>query len=107
MRSQFRTFPTPFPRGQTPGEVIREHRARLAVEEEMRATRRRLELREQPLCRNSPATRILVWEKMHGLRLSLNTAHPILRMAAAATSLTIEDLRQEQRARIGAHSRSP
>ena len=102
MRSQFRTFPAPFSRRQTPGEVIREHRARLAVQEEMRATRRR----EQPLCHNSPATRILVWEKMHGLRLSLNTAHPILRMAAAATSLTIEDLRQEQRARVGAHSRS-
>lgn len=92
----------PAPR-QTPSDIIREHLARLAVEGEMRAERRRLEQTEQCLSSSSPAMRIRVWEKLHGLCLPRNATHPVLEVIALATHLSLADIRQEQHTRMVTH----
>jgi hypothetical protein len=43
--------------------------------------------------------RIRAWEKMHGLRLPSDPAHPILRVIASNTGISLACLREEQRAR--------
>jgi hypothetical protein len=86
-------------RNRTAGERMTDHRARLALEEEERAERRRLDLEEQRSDLNSASVRIRAWEKVHGLRLPADASHPILEVIAAGTRLTLADVREEQRAR--------
>lgn len=49
--------------------------------------------------RNPPDVRIRIWEKLHGLRLPSDSAHPILDVIAVGTRLTLAEVREEQRAR--------
>jgi hypothetical protein len=81
-------------------ELIQTHRARLALEEDERAQQRRVELAEQRSDRNPPDVRIRIWEKLHGLRLPKDAAHPILEGIAISTRLTLDEVREEQRARL-------
>jgi hypothetical protein len=81
-------------------ELIQTHRARLALEEDERAQQRRVELAEQRSDRNPPDVRIRIWEKLHGLRLPKDAAHPILEVIAISTRLTLDEVREEQRARL-------
>jgi hypothetical protein len=83
----------------TAGDIIKDHRARIQAEEREKADRRRLELAEQRSDVNSPEMRIRAWEKVHGLRLPTDANHPILDVIAVATRLTLEQVREEQRAR--------
>jgi hypothetical protein len=83
----------------SPGELIKTHRARLALEEDKRAHQRRLDLEEQRSSLNSPADRIRVWEKLHGLRLPSDPSHPVLDVIAIGTRLTLSQVLEEQRAR--------
>jgi hypothetical protein len=82
------------------GDVIKDHRARLALEESERAHQRRLELAEQRSNLNPPEVRIRAWEKVHGLRLPSDSAHPILDVIAVSTRLTLEEVHEVQRARL-------
>jgi hypothetical protein len=81
-------------------ELIQTHRARLALEEDERAQQRRVEMAELRSDRNPPDVRIRIWEKLHGLRLPKDAAHPILDVIAISTRLTLEEVREEQRARL-------
>lgn len=90
-----RTIPNP-----AAGELIRAPRARLAVEQDERAKQRRRELLEQRSDLNPPHVRIRVWEQLHGLRLPSDSTHPILDVIAVATRLTLEQVREEQHARL-------
>jgi hypothetical protein len=81
-------------------ELIIDHRARLALEEEERAQRRRQDLEEQCSDLNSAKVRVRVWERVHGLRLPTDVAHPILDVIAAATRLTLAEVHGEQQARL-------
>ncbi|HKT73645.1 MAG TPA: hypothetical protein VJQ47_12190 [Steroidobacteraceae bacterium] len=87
------------------GDIMRDHRARVALEEEARAQKRRLDAAEQCSSANPPAARIRAWEQVHGLRLPSSEAHPILEVIAVGTCLTLAEVRQEQRARVGARAR--
>jgi len=80
-------------------EPLSDHRARLALEKEERAQRRRSELEELRSNLNLPATRVRVWEKMHGLRMPAAETHPILEIIAASTGLTLAEVQGEQQAR--------
>lgn len=80
-------------------ELIQTHRARLAQAEAERAEQRRVQLAEQRSDRNPPHVRIRIWEKLHGLRLPADSAHPVLDVVAVGTRLTLEEVREEQRAR--------
>jgi len=86
-------------------DIIRNHRARLAAEEEARAEERRQAQAEQSSISRPPSARIRAWEKMHGLRLPLNADHPVLKVVSIATDLTLAEVRQEQRTRGARHHR--
>jgi hypothetical protein len=75
------------------------YRARAELEKEERAQQRRLELAVQRSELNPPDVRIRAWEKVHGLRLPSDSAHPILDVIAVGTRLTIAEVQAEQRAR--------
>jgi hypothetical protein len=77
---------------QTPAE-------RFAHEEQEREERKRRQLAEQRSDANTPDIRIRAWEKLHGLRLPSDPAHPILDVIAVSTRLTLMQVREEQGAR--------
>jgi len=81
-------------------ELIRTHAERMAHEAEERLQRRRLALAEQRSAANPPDVRIRAWEKVHALRLPGDARHPVLEVIAHGTGLTLEEVRQEQRARV-------
>jgi hypothetical protein len=83
-----------------PGELISEYRTRLALQQSMVEDRRRAELSELTAIENSPTARIRAWERTHGLTLPRGAAHPVLSSVAAATSLTLEQVRDEQSRRL-------
>jgi hypothetical protein len=89
-------------RHRSAGELMKDHRARLALEEEERTERRRLQLEEQRSDLNSARVRIQAWEKAHGLRLPAGASHPILDVIASGTRLTLAEVREEQQARLAA-----
>jgi hypothetical protein len=86
------TLPTAHQIVQTPAE-------RFAQEERERAERRRQQLAEQRSDANPPDVRIRTWERLHGLRLPSDPAHPVLDLIAVSTRLTLEQVHDEQRAR--------
>src|SRR5580704_11591048 len=87
------------------GDLINDYRARRALEEEERAQRRRIDLEEQRSDLNPPNVRIRAWEKVHGLRMPADSAHPILEVIAGDTRLTLVEVREEQQARVAESTR--
>jgi hypothetical protein len=88
----------------TSTEFLKTHREHLAFEADERAQQRRTQLTEQRSNLNAPSVRISIWEKVHGLRLPLNPMHAIVDVVAAATGLTLSEVRQEQQARRAAQA---
>jgi hypothetical protein len=80
-------------------ELITTHAERLALAEQERAQKRRLELAEQRSEQNPPVVRIRAWEKVHGLRLPNDPMHPVLDVIVTGTGLTLAEVREEQRMR--------
>ncbi len=80
-------------------ELVAEHRERIALEEEERERKRTSQLEELRSEINSVPVRIRAWEKMYGLRLPSDAAHPILPVIASTTGISLASLRQEQQAR--------
>lgn len=80
-------------------EILSDYRQRRALEEHERAELRRAESAEQHSVLNSADLRIRAWERVHGLRLPLDSKHPVLNAIAAATQLTLADIQNEQRLR--------
>ena len=81
------------------GDFIAEHRARIAHEQKQELERKQQELLEQISERNTPAQRILIWERRHGLTLPRDANHPALGIVAAATGLALAQMHEEQRRR--------
>lgn len=80
-------------------ELITTHAERLALAEQERAQKRRLELAEQRSEQNPPGVRIRAWEKVHGLRMPHDPMHPVLDVIVTGTGLTLDEVREEQRTR--------
>jgi hypothetical protein len=80
-------------------DLVRSAAERLAHEESERAEKRRQELAEQRSNLNPPDVRIRAWEKIHQLRLPSDPSHPVLRVIAVSTGLTLAEVREEQRTR--------
>lgn len=91
-----------YPAGSAAAHIIREHRARVAFEAAERMEKRRAEQAEQCASTSAPKMRIRTWERVHGLRLPLDAAHPILAVVATETHLTLEEVQEEQRTRRAA-----
>jgi len=83
-----------------PGELASDYRVRLAVEQAQADERRRIELLELSAAAHAPDARIRAWERTHGLTLPRGAAHPVLNSVAAATRLTLDQVRDEQRRRL-------
>jgi len=83
-----------------PGELPSDYRARLAEERAEAEERRRIELLDLSSAAHSPDARIRAWERAHGLTLPRDASHPVLHSLAAATRLTLEQVREEQRRRL-------
>lgn len=82
-----------------PGEFNSDpHVRRAAIEFEARE-RRRQQLAEQVAIQHTPGQRIQIWERLHELSLPKKANHPLVRIIATDTELTIEDIRDEQRRR--------
>jgi hypothetical protein len=71
MLSTFNVFPHDYAPREAAADIIRDHRARVAIEAEARMEKRRVEQAEQCASSSAPKTRIRAWEKVHGLRLPL------------------------------------
>jgi hypothetical protein len=84
------------------GELITDYRARLAHERLQAIEVRQLELYEQSSSLNAPEARIRIWERLHELSLPRDPTHRLLRVVAAATDLTLEQVQEEQRLRSAA-----
>lgn len=80
-------------------EHLRDYRQRRADEERERAEAKRLQMADQRSDFNDPKARIRAWETVHGLRLPMSPTHPVLRVIAAATELTLSEVLAEQRLR--------
>lgn len=91
--------PTYIDRHFTALELLADHRERLALEEEERERRRASQFEELRSEVHSVPVRISAWEKMHGLRLPSDPTHPILRVIALNTGISLACLREEQQAR--------
>jgi hypothetical protein len=102
MLSTSMLFARDYPAGSAAANIIQEHRARVAIEAAERVEKRRAEQAEQCASSSAPEMRIRVWEKVHGLRLPLDAAHPIVAVVAAETHLTLAEVLEEQRARRAA-----
>jgi hypothetical protein len=99
MPSASTLFASDYPSSSTAVDIMRDHRARVAIEEETRIVRRREAQAEQCESSTAPAARIRAWEKLHELRLPSDAAHPIVTIIALATHLTVAEVWQEQQAR--------
>lgn len=93
--------PTYADRHFTALELLADHRERLALEDEERERKRASQFEELRSEVNSVPARIRAWEKMHGLRLPSDPAHPILRVIMRTTGISLACLREEQQARRG------
>jgi hypothetical protein len=90
---------TPEPTTNTHARILREH-----LEE---VERSRHERSEQSSELNSPAVRIRAWERLYRLTLPRDPQHAVLAVVAAATHLTLEQIRTEQRRRAAPAAAGP
>jgi len=81
------------------GNWMTDHRARIALEESERRERKQQELLEQTCKRNTPAERIRIWERRHGLSLPRDSNHRLLALVARQTDLALEQVCEEQQRR--------
>ena len=77
-----------------------ERRAAALRAEEERAMERRIALDSQAAPQTAPQERIRIWERLHALRLPVSTSHPLLRLIAQQTGLSLHDIAEEQRRRL-------
>jgi hypothetical protein len=82
------------------GNWMTDHRARIALEESERLERKQQELVEQTSERNTPAERIRIWERRHGLTLPRDSNHRLLAIVADQTDLALDQVREEQQRRL-------
>ena len=80
-------------------EALSSYRERRAIEEFEREERRRANMAEVYASVNSADLRIRAWERAHQLRMPTDPLHPVLDTIAAATRLTLTEVREEQRLR--------
>jgi hypothetical protein len=102
MPSASTLFARDYPSTSRDVDIMRDHRARVAIEEETRIARRLAAQAEQCESSTTPEARIRAWEKLHELRLPSDAAHPIVTIVALVTHLTVAEVWQVQQARNAA-----
>jgi hypothetical protein len=89
---------------RAPADALKDARAEAERIRQEKAERRRLETAELSSTNHPPEMRIRAWERLHGLSMPAAADHPVLDVIAASTQLTLEQLREEQRARADRRS---
>lgn len=85
-----------------PTDLVADYRARLAAQKAEANERRRTALADQVSVLNTPDQRIRIWERLHELGLPRSPDHPLIRVIAAHTELTLVEVRAEQARRLAA-----
>jgi len=99
MSSDSWLFSGEVPPSEMKSQIIQRRADEIAAEVYARAEKRRLAFEELRSALYSPQDRISAWEKLHGLRLPLDSKHPVLLSIARSTELTLEQVQDEQEAR--------
>lgn len=73
-----------------------DRRAAVRLENERKASERRSELESLTAPTLSPRERISTWERLYALKLPRSADHPLAKLIASQTGLTLEDIRAEQ-----------
>ena len=81
------------------GDSTVDYRARIASLRAEALERWRRELAEQSSVLSSPSDRIRVWERRHQIDLPRDPGHRLIKLIAANTGLSAEDVYAEQRLR--------
>lgn len=79
-----------------------EHRRRVQQDAYERAAARDGELESQASPMKDPQERIVIWERLHALRLPLAAGHVLVKVIATQTRLTVSQVHDEQQRRAGA-----
>ncbi len=85
--------------GSAEDAILLDYRERRALEALEQAEVKRQVHAEQCSPQNSADMRIRAWEKVHQLRMPSTPFHPVLAIIAAATQLSLAELRHEQQQR--------
>jgi hypothetical protein len=103
------TFPGLDPYGSKPsgGEANiavdpSQRRAQIERERQERIAERQQLLSLQSSPHSTPEERVHLWERLHGLTMPRAPTHPLLRVIARATDLSIAQMHDIQRRRAGA-----
>jgi hypothetical protein len=81
------------------GESTADYRARMTMLQVEAREHWQKQLVEQSSVLNSPAERIRVWERRHQIDLPRDPGHRLIKLIAADTGLSAEDVCAEQRLR--------
>src|SRR5262245_29956471 len=80
---------------------VEENRKAAERAEQERAASRLRDLAAQASPQNDPQMRITMWERLHALSLPRSPDHPLIRLIARQTGLTISEVHDEQGRRAG------
>ncbi|RYG68899.1 hypothetical protein EON77_15120 [bacterium] len=86
----------------TGAEPMLDYRERLERDRRDAEERRERQRNDQRSTDRSPEQRVGSWERLHGLRLPNDPAHPILQVVARQTGLTVDSIRTVQSERAAA-----
>jgi len=86
------------------GDSATDYRARMASLEAEALGRWRQQLAEQSSALNPPSHRIRIWERRHQIDLPRDPQHPLVKLIAADTRLSAEEVWAEQRSRAEARA---
>jgi hypothetical protein len=87
------------------GESTADYRTRMARIQAEALEHWQKQLAEQSSVLNSPSDRIRVWERRHQIDLPRDPEHRLIKLIAANTGLSAEDVYAEQRLRAEARTR--
>jgi hypothetical protein len=77
-----------------------DRRAQVQREQQEVAAERQRQLASQASPLTEPEERIRIWERLHSLSLPLLGTHKLVRVIAAQTELTVQQVQQEQQRRL-------
>jgi hypothetical protein len=86
------------------GETNADYRTRMASLRAEALEHWQKQLAEQSSVLNSPSDRIRVWERRHQIDLPRDPGHRLIKLIAANTGLSAEDVYAEQRLRAAART---
>jgi len=84
-----------------PSNYLEEHHKAIQRAEQERVEARQRDLQAQVSPQNEPRVRVIAWERLHALALPRSPEHPLVRLIAKQTGLTLRELLDEQEGRAG------